>query len=103
MLTITPTAAEVIENVIASSTSAASSGGGGEAPGLRITHQAGEDSQVDLALAIVPAPEAGDQVVEGEGAQVYLPPDTAALLDDKVLDARVEGERVGFELLEARA
>jgi iron-sulfur cluster assembly protein len=35
-------------------------------------------------------PEEGDQVVESNGARVYLEPESAQLLDDKILDARVD-------------
>lgn len=93
MLTITRTAAEAIESVLGAE------GGPGEAGGVRITQQHAE-GEIGLALAIATEPQPEDQVVAEEGARVFLPPDTAALLDDKVLDARVEGTRVDFQLLE---
>jgi iron-sulfur cluster assembly protein len=41
-----------------------------------------------------PAPQ--DQVLEADGAQVFLEPSAATLLDDKVLDATLEGTSVRF-------
>jgi hypothetical protein len=37
-------------------------------------------------------------VVEEQGARVFLEPEAAALLDDKVLDARVEQNQVAFRI-----
>ena len=43
--------------------------------------------------------EPGDQVLQQDGATVYLDQDAATMLDDKVLDAAVdEGGRVEFAL-----
>lgn len=95
MLTITPTAAEAIEIVVGANEEISDGGG------VRIAHQPpGDDGQVHLALTLVEAPEPGDQVVEEDNASVFLTPEAATLLDDKVLDAVVEGEQVGFQVLE---
>ena len=40
--------------------------------------------------------EEGDQVLEG--TQIFLEPDAAEFLDNKLLDADVEGEEVRFSL-----
>lgn len=58
-----------------------------EAAGLRIS--TGEDSS---AFAIAPAvqPEPGDQVVESNGATLYLDETASRELDDKVLDAGLD-------------
>ncbi len=45
-----------------------------------------------------PAPD--DAVVEAEGTPVFLESEAAEMLDDKVLDARVDGRQVGFMLRE---
>ena len=47
------------------------------------------------------APEPDDAVVEAEGTPVFLDTEAAAMLDDKVLDATVEGDSVGFMLRDA--
>ena len=57
-----------------------------ENAGLRIT--ATPDAQ--LAVSAADEPVAGDQVVEQDGAKIYLDPDAAEQLDDKVLDAGVD-------------
>ena len=68
-----------------------------ETAGLRIA--AGTDG--DRAFSAVPTtgPVDGDQVVENEGARVFLDAEAAMRLEDQVLDAVVDEEnRVGFVL-----
>ena len=64
--------------------------------GLRVT--AGGESTGRLAVAAAAGPQEGDQVVEKEGARVFLDPQAAEILDDKVLDAQV-GDEGGVEFL----
>ena len=59
-----------------------------EASGLRIT--GGPATEPSLEVAPATAAEPGDAVVEQEGATVFLDENAALLLDDKVLDARVD-------------
>lgn len=56
--------------------------------GLRIT----SDSGTEPAFAVTTAekPEPGDQVVEQDGATVYLDESASEQLDDKVLDASLD-------------
>jgi Fe-S cluster assembly iron-binding protein IscA len=61
-----------------------------EGAGLRITSAA--DGPDRLAISTASTPEAGDQVVDNEGARVFLEPRAAEVLDDKVLDARVDDQ-----------
>jgi iron-sulfur cluster assembly protein len=52
-------------------------------------------------LTVSPAevPEASDQVIEDQSARVFVEPEAAAALDDKVLDAQVDDSgRVQFML-----
>ena len=93
MLAVTKEAASAIDGILASS----------ELPkeaGMRITTEtaATEEGapQTELRLAVVEQPETSDQVLED--AQVFLEPEAAQLLDDKVLDAEVAGEQVQFSL-----
>lgn len=61
--------------------------------GLRFELRALEDSQTALALSVAPAPADGDQVVTAqEGAQVFLEPQAAEFLSDKVLDVQQDAE-----------
>jgi iron-sulfur cluster assembly protein len=55
--------------------------------GLRIAVP--EDSDQGFTLAIVPAPEPTDTIVESAGARVFLEPTVAEVLEDRTLDAEV--------------
>jgi iron-sulfur cluster assembly protein len=55
--------------------------------GLRVTSDAAGSGRLSVSAAGGPAE--GDQIVEKEGARVFLEPQAAAVLDDKVLDAQV--------------
>ncbi len=64
--------------------------------GLRISADVAGPDEVMLNLAIVPEPSESDVVVEAAGEQVFLEPDVAPFLTDKVLDAQVEEGQVTF-------
>ena len=57
--------------------------------GLRITSADEPEAQ---GLRVMPAtnPDVGDEVMENAGARVFLDPGAALVLEDKILDARVE-------------
>jgi iron-sulfur cluster assembly protein len=61
-----------------------------EEAGLRI--MAGEDQQSTLQLSLAPNPLVGDEVVESEGARVFMEPGAAQVLDGKALDAQVDND-----------
>lgn len=82
MLTLTETAAKVIRNLSTQPESADK--------GIRISSQ-GEDAS-SLMLSVAEGPESSDQVVESEGAKVYLDPVAATVLDDKSLDADIDDQ-----------
>jgi Fe-S cluster assembly iron-binding protein IscA len=85
MLILSHTASTVIRRLVVAS--------GADVPddaGLRITGAA--DGQQPLSIAAVEGPQATDEVVEHEGARVFLDATVAAVLDDKVLDARIDGD-----------
>ena len=94
MLIMTESAAEAVRQL--------SAGSGLEPePGLRITAgpatQDGPPLEIDLAAEAAPS----DQTIEDGGARLYLEELVAPALDDKVLDAEIEGDEVRFELREA--
>ena len=93
MLTLTPTAAEVVRTLVEQSPAP-------DSGGLRIA--AGEETGdgVPLELSIVDEPDPTDERIEQEGATVYLDPNAAELLDDKLLDAQVAEDHVTFTLRE---
>ena len=70
--------------------------------GLRFEMRALENSQTALALSVAPAPADGDEVVKAqEGAQVFLEPEAAEFLSDKVLDVQQDAEgQLNFAVVE---
>jgi iron-sulfur cluster assembly protein len=93
VLTLTPTAAEVVRTLVDQSESH-------DSGGLRIAASEDGVEGVELELSLVGEPEAADATVEQEGATVYLDPGAAELLDDKLLDAQVADDHVTFVLRE---
>ena len=92
MLTLTSTAAEVVRTLVDQSSTP-------DSGGLRIAAEDGPQG-VALELTLVGEPEALDETVEQSGATVYLDPEAAQLLDDKLLDAQVAEDHVTFVLRE---
>jgi Fe-S cluster assembly iron-binding protein IscA len=93
VLTITPDAEQALDAVVASETAP-------EGAGLRISQMVGADGQPAIGLSVAPTAEEGDEVVEEAKVPVFLAADVVPLLDDKVLDARVEGDQVTFRIAE---
>jgi iron-sulfur cluster assembly protein len=91
MLTMTETAREAVRDM-------ASGDASPDGSGLRIVAEPAGEGETALALAVAAEPEAGDAVVEEDGARVFLEPAAAALLDDQVLDAQVHGDHVHFSV-----
>lgn len=79
MLTITENAADVVKKIVEQNVIDADAG-------LRISQA--EDESLALAPAVESHP--GDQVIEEKGAKVFLDEGAALVLDDKILDAKVE-------------
>jgi iron-sulfur cluster assembly protein len=89
MLTITPSAATAIKAIVQSA-------GVPEDGGIRISVAQQDGSQARLELALSEAPLAGDAVLEEDGANVFLDEMATLALEDKSLDAQVEGDEVSF-------
>lgn len=68
--------------------------------GLRLSPQMSGEDPVALELAVVEGPVGGDQVVEEQGAHVFVDERVGPMLDDKILDATSEGEQVRFTIVE---
>ena len=92
MLTITADAATAIKGIVET----ADVDGGG----LRIYAEPQNDSQASLEIALAPEPGPSDQVLDAEGATVFLEPNAADFLDDKQLDADVEGDQIRFSVID---
>ncbi len=97
MLTLTPNAEEAVRHLVANSPISEDVGG------LRIAPGQPTPDGVPLELTIVGSPEPEDQDAGAADAHVYLEPTAAEALDGKVLDAEVEGENIGFTLIDASA
>jgi iron-sulfur cluster assembly protein len=65
-----------------------------EGSGLRITAEPAAGGDAELSLELTTAPLEGDEVVEEDGARIFLDPTAALLLDDKLLDATEHDEHV---------
>jgi Fe-S cluster assembly iron-binding protein IscA len=91
VLTLTPTAAEAVRQLVDNAPIEA-------AEGLRIAPGQVTPQGTSLELSIVDGPEASDQEINDSGAHVYLEPEVATFMDDKVLDAELEETGVRFSI-----
>jgi iron-sulfur cluster assembly protein len=97
MLTITETAAEAIRAIVEDSDLP-------DEAGLRFALDSVGEGEVRLEVAVAPEPVAGDAQVETGGAHVYLDPQAAVVLDDKVLDAQAtEDGQIAFSFADQAA
>lgn len=93
MLALTDSAVQAVKRIVLSSDEVS------ETSGLRmVAEQTG--MQTSLQLSVVPLPAEDDEVIEEQGARVFLEPEAASLLDDKVLDASVVQDQVAFTIAE---
>lgn len=86
MLTMTDNATDVVKQIMEQSVAAEAA----DDAGLRISQETEGDAP--FALAPVETPEPGDQVLEANGARVFLDEGAATVLADKVLDAQVDND-----------
>jgi Fe-S cluster assembly iron-binding protein IscA len=84
MLTMTDNAVLVIRDLVNQEDIA-------EAGGLRIT---ADTAAASLTIELVPEPTQGDQVVDNQGARIFLDADAAELLSDSSVDATVDDEGI---------
>ena len=80
MLTLTENASTIVRDITTQP-------GLPETAGLRITS---DGDQSSFAIAAADNAEPADQVVEQAGATLYLDPQAATVLEDKILDAAVD-------------
>jgi Fe-S cluster assembly iron-binding protein IscA len=92
MLTLTPTAAQAVQALVANTEVDDDTGG------LRIAAAETAQAEPGLQLALVDGPEATDAEIESQGAHVFVEPVLSEVLADKVLDASVDNGRVQFVL-----
>lgn len=88
MLGVTSRAAQAIRDLVTAS-------GLADDAGLRLSLEKPENgTEPEFALAVAPEPDETDEVVEADGARVFLEPAASAYFEDKVLDA--EGDTFTF-------
>jgi iron-sulfur cluster assembly protein len=93
MLTLTPTAADAVRALVAGAPVNDDTGG------IRISSGEPTPQGTPLELALVDAPEAADEAIDADGAHVFVEPEVAGFLGDKVLDASVDsGGQVRFSV-----
>lgn len=85
MLTLTPSAVEVVNTMTEAS-------GNADSAGLRIAHTTDTPEGDALAVEFVTGPAADDQVLDQGGARVFLEQKAATYLDDKVLHGELDPE-----------
>lgn len=96
MLALTESAADAIRGIVSAP----------EVPdgaGLRIATQPGSPQPGALEVSVAAMPADSDQIVDEEGARVFVEEAAAELLDDKLLDAQIDGTRVGFTISDQMA
>ena len=91
MLALTDNAVEAIEQIVSASEVDS------EARGMRVVAERAA-TETYFQLSVVPLPAEDDEVIEEEGARIFLDPEAALLLDDKVLDVGVEREQLAFTI-----
>jgi iron-sulfur cluster assembly protein len=89
LLALTDSAVEAVKQIVSSNDEAP------ESAGLRmVAEPAAGEARFELSVVALPAED--DAVIDEQGARVFLEPEAASLLDDKVLDVRIEENRFGF-------
>ena len=91
MLTLTEAAREMVRDMVSAGDAPAGSG-------LRIAAAHDEDGGPALSLELATGPTEGDEVLDEEGLLLFLEPEAASLLDDKILDAERHDDHYHFRL-----
>ena len=91
MLALTDRAVQTVKEIVSASDVTTGTAG------LRMAAEPA-GPQTNLQLSIVALPAEDDEVIEEHGARLFLAPEAAQLLDDKVLDVNVERGQVAFTL-----
>jgi Fe-S cluster assembly iron-binding protein IscA len=92
VLTLTSDAAEAVKTLAEAAPQMPSDSG------LRIHAEQAEEGRVGFGLTLVEGPDEDDYVNKEAGVRVFVAPETALFLEDKILDAAIAGDRVQFSL-----
>jgi len=91
MLVLTESAKEMVRDMVAA-------GNASEGGGVRISSARDEEGGPALSLELADGPAEGDHVLEDDGTRVFLEPDAAFMLDDKILGAEQHDDHYHFSL-----
>jgi iron-sulfur cluster assembly protein len=91
MLTLTESAKEMVRDMV-------SAGDAPEGSGLRIAAAHDDEGGPALSLELATEPAEGDQVLDEDGLLVFIEPEAATMLDDKILDAQRHDDHYHFRL-----
>jgi iron-sulfur cluster assembly protein len=86
-LTLTDNAVEAVKEIVASAP------GDQDSSGMRIVASETDEGRASFELSIASVPGEDDEVIEEQGARVFLESSASDMLDDKSLDARVGSDR----------
>ncbi len=86
-LALTENAVAAVKEVVASAPEAQ------ESSGMRIVAHEAADGQPSFELSIASVPAEDDEVIEEQGARVFLDSNASDLLESRELDARVDSDR----------
>lgn len=86
-LTLTDNAVAAVKEIVASAPEAE------ESSGMRIVARQTPDGQASFELSIAQVPLEDDEVIEEQGARVFLESNASDILGSKELDARVDADR----------
>lgn len=93
MLAVSDNAAQAIEAILEHEQAP-------EGAGLRIGVVQDNGGGPAIGVGLAAGPQPTDQVVEKNGASVFVEDELSEPLDDKVLDTHVEGEQIAFTVRE---
>jgi Fe-S cluster assembly iron-binding protein IscA len=93
LLALTDSAVQAVKGIVSSQEETAETGG------IRVVaDHAGANVNFQLSVAALPGED--DEVIEEQGARLFLDREASSLLEDKILDANVGQNQVEFTLAE---
>jgi Fe-S cluster assembly iron-binding protein IscA len=93
MLTLTTGAVAAIRDITQQS-------GLPEDTGVRIAATSAGNGNPAFEIAVAAMPEPADEVIESDGARVFLDPEASVAFEDKALDAEIDEDQIRFRIEE---
>ena len=97
---MTSDATQAIEQILSDADVPAGAGLRIESAGTPRSSNGAQAEDDVLRIVLEPQPPGGDEIVEQDGARVFIEPTVSAFLDDKLLDIATDGPAVTFTLAE---